>query len=170
MTAVSTGRLVEIIYDDLSAWCCSNGGECYLAPTPWDLINLLEEGPNNWRVILQWEGDESADPRVRAAVVRKHRLRIIVDARLGFTLKPGLALIKGTASRSVPVLDLLDAVQDRILAYRFPWLAEPNNRVWYAGTDDQVPLPDGTHAAAYVMTFYLYAEREESATAIDLTP
>ena len=156
MSTTTTAQLVELIYDDLAAWAKENGGECYLSKNPFDLVNILEEAPGGWRITLHWEGDEQADPRVRDSQVRKNSIRVILDGRLGMSARPSLSLIKGSALRT-PFLALLDAVQARMLAYVFPWLSAPNNRLWYLGSDDKLPLPDGTYAAAYNMNFALFS-------------
>ena len=160
-------QLVGLIYDDLAAWVLANGGEIHLTRSPFDLVELLADEPGSWRLTLHWEGDAPADDRVRECAVLRNRFRIVVDGNLGMTATPLIALIKATASRS-PFLAVLDLVRQRVMAYRFAWLREPNNRPWYKGTDDKLPMPDGVFVAAYNQSYELLSTMALPATPIEL--
>jgi len=167
--AKTPAELVEMIYDDLSAWCAANKGVCSLTQNPYDLVEMMAAGrPSGWRLTIHWEGDEPASDRVRAGTVAKNHLRLILDGDLGPTVTPKIALIKATAARSSAFLALVDAVRQRAMAYKFSWLAEPNNRLWYKACDDNVPLPDGSALAAYNLRFDFYSVFEIPGTDISL--
>lgn len=168
MSTTNPAQLVGLIYDDLATWVQANGGEIHLTRSPFDLVELLADEPGGWRLTLHWEGDAPADERTRECAVLRNRLRIVVDGQLGMTATPMIALIKQTASRS-PFLAVLDLVRQRVMAYRFPWLKEPNNRCWYKGTDDKLPLPDGVFVAAYNQAYELLSTMALPATPIELT-
>jgi hypothetical protein len=165
----SPADLLRMIYDDLSAWAAGVGGQVNLTRNPFELINLLQEEPTGWAITVHWEGDEPADDRVRAGNVMRNRLRLILMGRLGMTLQPSLGLIR-KPSPETAFLDLVNTVRHRVMAYRFPWLAEPNNRLWYKGTDDKIELPDGLFLAAYNLAFQFYSTIDLPAEALELTP
>lgn len=168
MSTTNPAQVLGLIYDDLADWVTDNGGELHLTRSPFDLVELLADEPGSWRLTLHWEGDEPADPRVRDGAVVNNRIRVVVDGQLGMTATPMIALIKDTASRS-SFLAVLDLVRQRLMAYRFPWLAEPNNRLRYRGTDDKLPLPDGMFVAAYNQTYEIFSTMVIPTTAIELT-
>lgn len=162
--------LVRILFDDLTTWAAERGGKTHLTQNPFDLIHQMSEPPaDGWRLTLHWQGDEPADTRVRSGPVVKNRFRIILSGNIGLTATPKVALFRQTGTRA-PFLDLVDAVRQRVMAYKLPWLAEPNNRFYYGGCDDGVPLPDGLVAAAYNISFYLFSTMELPTNTVDLMP
>jgi len=146
--------IIGLVYTDLAAWAAQNGGTVSLTKNPYDLMELLAESPSGWRLILHWAGDKPASENVRDCNVVENTMRFIIHGNLGPTAIPKIALIRATAARS-PLLALLDAVFQRVMAYRFVGLNPPNNRFWYRGADDNVPLPDGLALAAYNLSFML---------------
>lgn len=168
-TITTPASLLALIYDDLSAWVEANGGSFHLTKNPFDLVNLLNEEPGGWRLTMHWEGDEPADERTRECAVLRNRIRFILDGQIGLTVIPAIGLIKTTAARS-PFLAVLDAVKQRVMAYRFPWLTYPNNALRYKGADDKLQIPDGLYLAAYNLSFELYSVQAIPTTDINLPP
>lgn len=162
--------ILRILYEDLAEWARGLGGAVLLTQNPYDLVTQMSETPTNgWRLTLHWEGDEPADQRVRSGPVVKNRFRLILSGTIGLTATPKIGLIQETATRTA-FLALVDLIRQRVMSYRLPWLAEPNNRFYYGGTDDKVPLPDGLMAAAYNLSFSLFSTMELPTTPVDLAP
>lgn len=161
--------IVNMIYTDLVSWAATKRGVVALTNSPYDLLEMLAQRPNGWRLTIHWEGDLPAgNTSARDVRVVDNRIRFILDGDLGPTFVPKIALIRPTAART-PFLELVGAIRARVMAYRFDWLAEPNNRLRYTGTDDKVQLPDGFALAAYNLSFNLFSEIDNSATIINLT-
>ncbi len=163
----SPADLLGMVFDDLTTWAKPRRGVVSLTQNPYDLLEMLGQRPSGWRLTLHWEGDEPADPRLRDVVVVDNRFRFVLDGDLGPTATPKLALIRETAART-PFLAVAAAVRKRVLSYRFPWLAEPNNRLRYDGTDDQIPLPGGGFLAAYNLRFRLYSKIETAEQTVEI--
>lgn len=162
-------ELLGLLYDDLQAWAEGNGGVCALSQSPSALLELLLERTSGWRLIVHWEGDEPADARVRSGPVLRNRFRLIVDGQLGPTATPRLTLVRERAGRAA-FLAVVDAVRQRAMSYRFPWLAEPNNRLYYDGTDEKIPLGGDAYLAAYNLSFHLFSTMELPSETVDLSP
>lgn len=167
--STTPAELIELVYDDMLTWAAANKGEVSLVQNPYELLEMLAHPPSGWRVCIHWEGDGPPDERVRNGSVALNRFRFIVDGALGPTMVPRIALIKSTASRT-PFLTLVDAVRQRVMAYKFPWLTAPNDRFWWKGTDDKVPLPDGLWLAAYNCLFELHSVLAMPVADVDLNP
>ena len=146
--------IIGLVYTDLAAWTAQNGGTASLTKHPYDLMEQLAHTPSGWRLILHWAGDKPASENVRDCNVVDNTFRVILTGDLGPTVIPSIALIRATAART-PFLAILDAVFQHVMAYRFVGLNPPNNRFWYRGADDNVPLPDGLALAAYNLCFLL---------------
>jgi hypothetical protein len=108
---------------------------------------------------MHWEGDDNPADNVRAGSVVENNLSIIIDGDLGMSINPDIELIRDSSSRTA-FLGLLAALRARMLAYRFPWLSVPNNRLRYEGTDNRVEVPTG-NLAAYNMRFALYSVMDQ---------
>ena len=168
MSATTPATILALVYADLQPWAASLKGVVGLTQNPYDLFEILKNSPAGWRLTLHWEGRDPADERVRNSPVTLNHFRFVLDGDLGPTITPKIALFRSTPSRT-PFLDLLDAVRLRVMAYKFPWLREPNNHFWWRGEDDQVPLPDGLFLAAYNLRFDLYSEMAMPTEDVELT-
>lgn len=159
---VSMAVLLRAVFADLVTWSENAGGHAYLSQNPQRLLELIAQGPPaSFRCILHWQGITPAggDAAPVRGDVDDHRLAVLVDGKLGLTAQPSESLVQVTPSREVPFLETVEAVRNRILAYRTPWLGPRNNRMRDLGIDDNVPMADGSFVACYVCKFGLFAPR-----------
>jgi hypothetical protein len=158
------GQILKAVRDDLAAWEPAKGNAA-LCRNVWELVERLKQAPNRWRITIHWQGDQAADPTARLGKVVNNTFLFIVDGNLGPTAKPGEGLVAGEP----PLLDFLNQVRERVLSYTFSWLATPNNRFHYVGTDDSVALPDNMLVAAYAIKCTIFSPISKAATDVALT-
>lgn len=166
--ATTPAAIVRSIFEDLLTFAEQKGGVAAIARNPQNLVELLAEPPVAWRIILHWAGDVNADPDVRGGAVVDNKLYFILDGDLGMGADPSQDLVKDEGDTAF--LTILSAVRSRALSYRFPALGPQNNRLRYAGADDNVTLPEGYHLAAYNLQFHLFTVMEATSDIITLTP
>jgi hypothetical protein len=147
-------EIMAVLYDDLTRWAASQGGVVSLTQNPFELLEMLRRPPNGWRLTLHWSGDQVTDPRVRTGGVVDNTFRLVIDGQLGPTAIPRIEIIR-PGHRRTPMLALIEAVRYRLMQYRFAGLNPPNDGLWYRGTNDNVPLPDGISIAAWNVEFML---------------
>lgn len=150
--------ILSAIFEDLTAWVAPQGGTCALTQNPFDLLSMLTRPPSGWRLTIHWSGDQPSDQRDRQGAVVDSTFRFVVDGQLGPTAIPKIAMIQPSARRA-PLMAILEAVRFHLACYRFNGLTPPNNALWYRGTNDAVPLPDGMSVAAWNLEFMLRATR-----------
>ena len=157
VTRTTPGELMEAVYTDLASWAPTLGGTIYVTKSPFDLFEVISSPPAGWRLTMHFEGDVNPEEDVRDLEVVESTFRFIVDGDLGPSAIRNAGLFRSLGTRS-PMLGLLQAVRFRVLSYRFAnWLGAPNDRFWYLGSDDKIPMPAGGFLAAYNVRFKLFS-------------
>jgi hypothetical protein len=147
-------EILKRLYDDIVSWG-KVGKLVSLARDPFDVLEILAQGPQGFRVILHWAGEQEVGGQPQLPIVQ-HRIEAILSYNLGLTATPDLALLsKGPANDRPALLDLVEELRRRIASYNFPD-GETDVFMAYVGCDPFV-TPDGVPLAAYKLTFTLTA-------------
>jgi hypothetical protein len=171
--AITPAFLLAAIYADLSHWASAQRGRVYVAKDLEHAVLLLADNPAGFTVVLHWQGDDPAGSGTRRSSVVEHNLRVFLRANLGPTAEPDIALIRATAARPSPFLELLSEVRRRMLAYRIPGVRAPGDLLSYKGCTDQASV-GGYLIAVYSLLFGVYAPidmpTEEEHVFLNLNP
>jgi hypothetical protein len=152
--------ILDAIYQDFSAWAAQDNGRVHVARDLDAALSLVaDSAPGGWTAVLHWQGEDPAGTGTRRGNVVEHNLRVFLQANLGPTAKPDIALIRATAARPNPFLDLVASVRTRMLCYVFPGVRPPGDRLSYKGCSDQVGM-GGYLVAVYSLLFGVYAPIE----------
>jgi len=152
-------EILEALRADLEPWVKTKRGQLSIALDPWNVLELLVNGPQGFQVILHWGGDDATGDQP-AEPLADNTLEVIVGYNLGLNARPDLALVKNLPERP-SLLKLVNDVRARVLSYVFPpdvTMQTPE----YAGCKP-VTLPEGIPLAAYKFQVKLTAlvERDE---------
>ncbi len=139
---------------DLDSWVSAQGGKCFTAKDPLDVLTLLAETPSGFRVILHLDGDRNQQPDMPAPVPL-YTLKVQVSANMGLSSRADLAVSQATANRPA-LLRLVGLVRKRVMSWRLPEASVHKGRVYYDGFGP-VTLPDGLPLAAYEIDFHFRA-------------
>jgi len=156
----SPADILDAIYQDFSVWAAQSKGRVHVARDLEAALALVAEAaPGGWTAVLHWQGEDTAGTGVRRGYVVEHNLRIFLQANLGPTAKPDMALIRATAARPNPFLGLVAQVRTRMLQYVFPGVRPPGDRLSYKGCSDQAGM-GGYLVAVYSLLFGVFAPIE----------
>jgi hypothetical protein len=150
------GDLLGALHADLARWAESRRGRVLVAKDLEHAVTLLGDTPSGWTGVLHWQGDDPAGTGTRRGNVVENNLRIYVRANLGPSAAPDIALIRPTAARPNPFLNLLAEVRTQMLRYRFAGVQPPGDRMSYKGTSDQAAV-GGYLVAVYSMLFGIWS-------------
>jgi hypothetical protein len=141
---------LEKLYNDLAPWVAARHGYLSLAGDPGEVIEFLCQGPNTFRVVLHWAGDQDNTEQALGGIVDNTFEVWLIKAK-GLLLKPGEHLIKGNP----PFLALLSDLRMAIRAMEFP--EEVTNRyLLYKGAEQPDPaLAVQLPTTGYKMKFEL---------------
>jgi hypothetical protein len=135
------------------------GGKFSVAQDPFQVMELLGQGPNTFRVILHDDGEDRAgDSTFPAATL--HRYKVTVSTNRGLPLMAGKPVVEPDATNA-SLLARTNAVRDAMRAFTFP--ACTWGRLSYQGRNTVVY--DGARLDAYELTFTLLAALPFPATA-----
>ena len=152
--------MMTALYDDLLPWVEGKKGRLSVAKDPWNVLEILVNGPQGFQVILHWGGDSDVG-ELPGEPMAENIIEVIVGYSLGLQAKPDVALIKNQATRS-SLLKHVNDVRARVLAYVFP-AEETGESLQYAGCEPLV-TPDGIPLAAYKFRAKLTARVEQEAS------
>ena len=107
--------LLKTLYNDLAPWVAARKGYLSLAGDPGEVLEALADGPQSFRVILAWSGDDDQTGQAQAGIVDNTFEVWLIKAK-GMKLKAGLHLIKGNP----PFLSLLSDLRARVRSLVFP--------------------------------------------------
>jgi len=159
-TVYTPAQILQSIYADFSRWAAQSKGTVHVARDLEQALSLAASAtPGGWTGVLHWQGEDPVGSGVRRGSVVEHNLRLFLQANLGPTAKPDIALIQATAARPNPFLDLVARARTRMLRYVFPGVRPPGDRLSYKGCSDQVGM-GGYLVAVYSLLFGVYAPIE----------
>lgn len=150
--ASTPAQLMAALFVDLSTWAKGQRGSIHLAKDLEHAVLLLSDAPGAWSGVLLWEGDEPAGSGTRRGGVVENNIRLFLRCQMGLDATPGISLIRPTAARQIPILELLEMVRTQMLRYSFTGVNPPGNRFTYKGTSDQTQIGDKA-LAVYSMSF-----------------
>lgn len=162
-------QILESVKKDLDDWAATLAGakvQVSVARDPYNVLELLVQGPAGLCVVIHWAGDEGngkiGDPKA------DNLIEVIVGYNLGLTIPLDQALYKSTANRP-SLLKYVNDVRARLLTIQFT-ADETRQFTFYSGCEPIV-LPDGVPLAAYRMKARLDAivETDENMRAAQYT-
>jgi hypothetical protein len=141
-------QLLELLYKDLEPWVKARRGYLTLAGDPGEVLEALVDGPNTFRVVLHWVGDEDNTEQALGGIV-DNTFEVWLLKNKGMRIKPGEFLIKGNP----PFLSLLSDLRAEIRSLEFP--EDVTNRYFlYRGAKQMEPeLSLQVPTTGYRMTF-----------------
>ena len=152
--------ILGAIYADFAAWAAESRGTAHVARDLEQALGLIADAaPGGWTAVLHWQGEDPAGSGTRRSPVVEHNLRVFLRANLGPTAVTDIALVRPTAARPTPFLELVATVRTRMLRYAFAGVRPPGDRLSYKGCSDQVGM-GGYLVAVYSLLFGLFAPIE----------
>lgn len=151
---MSPDQLVLALHDYLEPWVAEQKARLSLAGDPAQVLDLLLDGPQTWRVILAWEGEEPINEYDYAGIVT-HTVEVYTAFHMGLPSQPGKELFV-TRTGQDPLTKLHSRVVHKVREQVLPD-NQQTARVWnYRGTQTVV-LPSGFPTAAYRARFRMEA-------------
>ena len=137
--------------DGIEAWAKANNAIVSIALDPFNVLEILAEGPEGGRVILHWAGDQNPSELLQMAIAR-NEIEVVLSYNLGLSLRPDLALIESTPTRP-SLLKQLSDLRGILLSLAYPD-GETLVYLVYKGTASFI-TPEGFPLAAYRLRFEL---------------
>ena len=152
---VTTDKLTAGFARMLGEWARLQPGRMsvHRATDPWNAVELLCQGPQDFRLVLVYDGDQprGEDP---FSLLCEHRWDLYITMPLGLHADPAAVLTQGTPRRPA-LLRMLDELRAFCLALRWP--EELTDTLMRYGGSESATLPDGLPLAAYKLRFTLTA-------------
>jgi len=159
---VTTDKLTAALVRVLAEWARQQPGNMtvHRATDPWNAVELLCQGPTDYRVVVEYAGDEPQGDGP-FSLISEHRWDVYLAVPLGLHADPAHVLTHGTPARPA-LLRMLDELKAFCLCLRWP--EELTESLMKYGGSEGATLPDGLPLAAYRMRLLLTAA---TATALD---
>ncbi len=167
--AKSVDVLMEAMRADLDTWARAQKGTCVVARDPLAVIEMLNESPAGWRLVLSFEGDRPMDTHsiaIPEPYILESTIRVVVTCNPGLRLIRDGQLLKGDATRG-SLLGILSSVRSRLLAYRWDTALVNGGALVYRGTRP-FGIPDFLPLAAFEMTLVIVHSVPEPASTVAL--
>lgn len=145
-------EIFNAIADELEPFAKSNGGVFSRAEDPFQLIELLGQGPGMFRVILNDDGDEQAGDSPRSGIVRI-RYKITVSHNRGLPVTLGQAVARPVGN-TPSLLARVTLIRDFVRQLTFPDGAT-SGRLDYGGRE--VVRVEDLPMDAYALNFSILA-------------
>lgn len=168
--AKSVDVLLEAMRADLDTWTKTQKGSCVVARDPLAVIEMLNESPSGWRMILSFDGDRPIETRAIAIpepYILESSIRVVVTCNPGLRLVRDGQLLKGDSTRG-SLLGILSIVRSRMLAYRWDTSKVNGGAFVYTGTR-LFSIPEFLPLAAFEMTFSIVHSIPEPSATVTLT-
>lgn len=150
--ALNDEQLFAALAEQLEPAAKALGANYSSAQDPFQVMELLGQGPGTFRVILHDEGEARAGDRDPTAVVLR-TYKVTVSSNRGLPLLAGQPVVRGDAA-TPSLLSRVSAVRDAMRAFRFP-PGITSERLSYQGRNTVVY--EGARLDAYELTFTLLA-------------
>lgn len=168
---VTTDKLTAALHRVLKEWAKNQTGnmQVHRATDPWNAVELLCQGPTEYRIIVVYAGDgEEGDGPF--SLISEQRWDVYISFPLGLHIDPASVLTNGSPSRAA-MLRMLDELKAFCLALRWP--EELTETLMKYGGTEPATLPDGLPMAAYRMRLKLTAATasapESEAVTVDMS-
>jgi hypothetical protein len=152
---VTTDKLTLALTRMIHAWAKQHyrAMTVHRATDAWNAVELLCQGPREYRAVVAYAGDTAPDEGPFSLIVT-HGWDVYVTFPLGLHADPGRVLTEGTPERP-SLLRMCDELKAFCLALRWP--DELTEGAMKYGGSDPATLPDGLPLAAYRMRLTLTA-------------
>jgi hypothetical protein len=160
---VRLDQVLSAFSADMIAWAAAQEGvkpRVSVASDPWNVLEILVQGPAGLQVILNLTGGDNVSSNPREPLDNL-AIEIIVGCNLGLTIPIEEALIKGRGTRP-PLLKLLASARARALSLQFP--EDETMQFSEYGGFRTVTMPSGIPLAAYAVTLKLLVVPEYEET------
>ncbi|MFA5058267.1 MAG: hypothetical protein WC485_09155 [Opitutaceae bacterium] len=139
-------EIMQAIHADLADWVGEHKGTLSVAKDPWNVLELLTQGPAGFLVVLHWAGDDALGEQEQDPLAG-NQIDVIVGYNLALEPQPEVALFKPRGTRPA-LLALVNDCRARVLSMVFPDDHETTRALGYGGAE-AVTLPNGWPLAAY---------------------
>jgi len=169
---VTTDKLTAAFCRVLKDWAKQQPGnmQVHRATDPWNAVELLCQGPTEYRAVVVYAGDEAAGTDMPFSLITEHRWDVYVTLPLGLHMDPASVLTQGTPARPA-LLRMVDELKGFCLALRWP--EDLTETLMKYGGSEGATLPDGLPIAAYRLRFSLVAATatadEQDAVDVDMS-
>lgn len=147
---MSPAEIIRALQQDFESYAATRGGAVSIAGDAYHVLELLQDAPKRWRVILHWAGDRADTPGFDTGIV-EHELHLVVGLSVGLSLRPGHALVVDRAGEP-PVLERFFEIRQRAREARWQDDGQTEQRLIYERSEPLV-TPDGIPLAAYRAIF-----------------
>ena len=145
-------QIFAVIADQLAPAVAALGGVFSRAQDPFQVMELLGQGPGTFRVILHDDGEDKAGERDPCAV-SLHRYKVTVSTNRGLPGLLGSPITLGDA-KTPSLLARTSAVRDALRGFTFP-PALTSERLFYQGRN--TVTYEGARLDAYELSFTIFA-------------
>jgi len=151
-------QIIRPLRDDLAEFA-AGWGHVSLAADPFNVYELLTQGPHGALIVCHWAGDDHQASDYRVPVVRG-QIEIYVGRNKGLRLEPGSQLVEEDTDGEHALFRIVSDVRDRVRLFDFEAAADvapeqTDKHAHYRGAAP-VPMPDGIPLAAYRLNFGLF--------------
>ena len=126
MNPPSPDQILLHIQGDVEPWAKRRKGVLSLAGDPGQLLDLLSDAPNSFRVVLMWGGDDPQGELEESGIVT-NELQVWLIRAKGLKATPGEYLVQSTPGGAPAFLLLLSDLRKRLRSLAF-W---PEEEVTY---------------------------------------
>jgi len=158
MTRSTPTVLLTALRDALAEWARTHGGAVSIAQDPFHVVEMLEERPAGFRVIIHWSGD---DPELSPwSGITRNNIEIILSQNRGLASRAGGNLIEPRAGQ-VALYDLVGELRAHVRQLNFGGLAANTESPFleYRGTQP-IEVPGELRLDAYLTKWALDAPME----------
>lgn len=149
---LSPAQLLKYLYDDLTPWVAARKGYLSIAGDPGEVLEYLADGPQSFRVVLAWQGDQD-QAGTEYAGITENTFEVWLIKSKGLPVTPGIALIKGDPA----FLDLLSDLRARVRSLQFPEEATSQQLFYKSARQFEPELALTLPTTGYKMEFTLVA-------------
>jgi len=138
--------------DQHTGWATANKAIVSIAGDPFEVYEILAEGPRGFRVILLWEGDDDQPQGGTSYGITENRIEVTLSGNRGLSLKPGDNLHRDSPDGRPALVTLLASLRREIRSIRFADDGSSSAALEYRGSAPVV-TPEGVRLDAYTLRF-----------------
>jgi len=164
----SPAELLLALEADITLWASSQTAMVSIASDPFEVYEILAEGPARVRVILHWAGDVDDSGEKFDLGIVKNRIEVILSHNRGLQVRPGDNLLRGSGTRPALVA-LLASLRSQIRSLVAPADGASTRIFEYRGCEPVV-TPEGMRLDAYRMHFEIWSSLPDEAPRVAVLP
>lgn len=154
MNSHTPAVLLLALQTDIEQWATEHTALVSIASDPFEVYEILAEGPARVRVILHWVGDKDDSGEKFDLGIVRNAIEVIISHNRGLQIRPGDSLLRGTDTRP-SLVALLSSLRSRVRSLILPEDDATTRSFEYRGTDPVV-TPEGLRLDAYRLHFEIW--------------